>query len=158
MDLPENLVINPFELPSAPLSERKSLPDCSAVYFVAQGVQILYIGQTTNLFRRFSTHHRMSDFLDLDNAQILWVRTNPDLLEKYEADLIKHFNPLLNRSKTKPRPTYSGNQEVKSKLPALMEQNSPQMNDANNNETTKRSRRKFAPDSKVIQFPTWRVG
>lgn len=43
--------INPLTLPSLPLSERKQLPSCSAIYFVMQGDHILYIGQTNILHK-----------------------------------------------------------------------------------------------------------
>lgn len=41
--------INPLDLPSLSLAERKNLPDCAAIYFVMDGDRILYIGKSINI-------------------------------------------------------------------------------------------------------------
>jgi len=41
--------IDPAELPSLPLDERKQLPTNAGVYFVVKDDTVLYIGQAVNL-------------------------------------------------------------------------------------------------------------
>lgn len=96
MDLLET--INPLTLPSLPLASRSVLPACAAIYFVLdEADRILYIGQTTNLKRRWLRHHRY-DQLSVQ-SRIAWLECNElELLPKIEVALIKHFNPALNGS------------------------------------------------------------
>jgi len=47
--------VNPLTLPSLSLQERRSLPECAAVYFVLNSNdEILYIGGTVNLAQRIN--------------------------------------------------------------------------------------------------------
>ncbi|BAZ19049.1 XRE family transcriptional regulator (plasmid) [Calothrix sp. NIES-4071] len=57
--------INPSNLPVIPISERRNLPDCPAIYFVMQGNIILYIGRTKSLCRRWLTHHIWERLYDI---------------------------------------------------------------------------------------------
>ncbi len=90
--------INPLSLPSLPLSERKHLPSCPAIYFVMQGDHILYIGQTTNLAQRWATHNRLKQFAKMvGDIRVAWLEcSDTTLLRKVEAALIEQFEPELN--------------------------------------------------------------
>jgi len=52
--------VNHYNLPSALWREKSKLPLVSAVYFVLDGVNILYIGKAEHLKRRWQSnnHHR----------------------------------------------------------------------------------------------------
>ncbi|MHC5747346.1 MAG: ribbon-helix-helix domain-containing protein [Nostoc sp.] len=90
--------INPLNLPSLPLNERSHLPKCSAIYFVMQGEDVLYIGKTTNLAQRLTAHNRQKQFTKLSSdICIAWLECNDTkLLKQIEEALIDLFKPLLN--------------------------------------------------------------
>lgn len=59
--------------PSIELAQHNSLPECMAVYFVVRNFEeVLYIGKATRLVDRFRYHHRMEQFRERDNVQIVW--------------------------------------------------------------------------------------
>lgn len=92
-----NINIDPLTLPSLPLSERKQLPSCSAIYFVMQGDCVLYIGQTINLAQRLTAHHRKKQFASFGVVRIAWLEcSDTGMLTEIETALIEHFKPLLN--------------------------------------------------------------
>jgi excinuclease UvrABC nuclease subunit len=93
--------VSPLTLPSLSLRERRSLPECAAVYFVLNSNdEILYIGGTVNLFQRWLTHHRCDQLTNMgDGIRITWLEcSEPGLLPEIETALIKHFQPTLNRT------------------------------------------------------------
>jgi predicted GIY-YIG superfamily endonuclease len=90
--------INPLALPSLPLSDRFKLPNLPAIYFVISGEQIIYIGQTTSLTRRFLSHHKLKEFIGASPEPcVAWLECNDlSLLKQIEYALIKHFAPTSN--------------------------------------------------------------
>lgn len=93
---------------------RKFFPEKPGIYFVYSGVfsntlriatlrNLLYIGETDNLYSRFNEHDRRNDFLgQLDEGESLFytlaVTSDSDLERKQiEAALIYELNPLLNK-------------------------------------------------------------
>ena len=91
--------INPLTLPSLLLQERRSLPECAAVYFVLNSSdEILYIGATVNLAQRWLAHHRWHQLVEMgDGIRLAWLEySEPALLAEIEAALINHFQPTLN--------------------------------------------------------------
>lgn len=93
--------INPLTLPSLKLQERRSLPECAAVYFVLNSSDdILYIGGTVNLAQRWLAHHRWYQLVEMgDGIRLAWLEcSEPALLLEIEAALINHFQPTLNRT------------------------------------------------------------
>lgn len=93
-----NTGIDPLLLPSLPLNERSRLPKCSAIYFVMQNENVLYIGKTINLAQRLTAHNRYKQFTRLGSEIcIAWLECNDiKLLGQIEEALITHFKPLLN--------------------------------------------------------------
>lgn len=90
--------IQPLELPSLPLSWRKGFPSCSAIYFAILDKEILYIGRTVNLVRRWVSHHREAELEIKGEVRIAWIEvSDPLLLPPIEDALIKYFKPLLNK-------------------------------------------------------------
>jgi hypothetical protein len=108
--------INPLTLPSLPLLDRLQLPKCSAIYFVMQDEQVLYIGQTVNLANRLASHQRWEQFKTLgESLKVAWLECSEiHLLEEIETALISYFNPPLNGSalpSQKPRITIRVSEE-----------------------------------------------
>jgi hypothetical protein len=94
--------INPLFLPSLPLAERRSLPDCPAIYFVMQGERVLYIGKTVNLAQRWTQHHKWQQFSEIPGVlRITWLEcSDTSLLHDIETALISYFDPIFNRGKS----------------------------------------------------------
>lgn len=93
------------ELPSVYLLEKDKLPNCASIYFVSdsQG-QILYIGRTVNLVKRWREHHRFNQLKRLNRKNrisISWLTCSNDIntLSNLENEFIKLYNPPLNWSK-----------------------------------------------------------
>lgn len=95
--------IRPLALPSLSLTESRNLPSCSAIYFVIQGSDILYIGKAKNLHRRLQGHHIWRLLYNMGGEpQVAWLECNrPELMPEIEKALITHFKPLLNRRDVK---------------------------------------------------------
>ncbi len=92
--------INPSLLPSVPLEGRNYLPDISGIYFaILQTGEILYIGKTICLKRRWEGHHKFEELKLYRNARIAWfiypAQSDEDLAELEKA-CISHFMPVLN--------------------------------------------------------------
>lgn len=90
--------INPLDLPSVPLSARRQLPECPAVYFVLDGMEVLYIGKSVNLAQRWVGHHRLKQAQKVASyPRIAWMELgDASLLDEIERALIQHFEPRLN--------------------------------------------------------------
>lgn len=84
-------------LPSLPLIEKNKLPEIPAIYIVWLSNSLLYIGKTSGLRTRFSSHHRMVDFLASgDNVWIAWFPIDSQDSPLLEANLIELLEPELN--------------------------------------------------------------
>ncbi len=101
-----SISLDPLELPSVSLADRKQLPTCSAIYFAIDASnRILYIGQAQNLVVRWkSGHHRLYQLEEFDqesSVRITWKAWNQEDLTVAEKSLIRHFQPLLNNTEVK---------------------------------------------------------
>lgn len=88
--------------PNLPLSAKKQLPNCSAVYFVAAQDQVLYVGLTTNLRNRWQNHHRFPQLEAIGKqgeVRIFWLVCAQHQLPELERQYIDHYCPVLNQSK-----------------------------------------------------------
>jgi hypothetical protein len=92
--------VNLLDLPSVALTDRATLPNCSAIYFaLSPDNTVLYIGKARNLaFRwRGKTHHRYFELAGMGNVRIAWlIVSDPMLLNGVEAACIAYFRPPLN--------------------------------------------------------------
>ncbi len=89
--------INPLTLPSLALAPRRKLPHCSAIYFVLDGDQVVYIGQTNSLLLRWQAHHKLKECKSLKNPRIAWIEISDKTLAwEIEVALIDWFKPCLN--------------------------------------------------------------
>lgn len=91
--------INVKELPCFSLLERLVLPQTKAVYFVLNdNGEVIYIGSTTNLRKRFYKHHHEEEFLTLTQGKIAWLTLEPSIYaEDIESRCIYFFKPKWNR-------------------------------------------------------------
>jgi hypothetical protein len=90
------LELDPLDLPSKSIVEKKSLSKCSCVYFLRQKNEIVYVGQANNLYERINKSHEK--IKQLENIDIIsWVEVK-DLCEAYkmESFFIDKFKPCLN--------------------------------------------------------------
>lgn len=97
--------LNLSELPSVDLFQKDKLPNCAAIYFVSdsQG-QVLYVGRTVNLVKRWREHHRFNQLKRLNRKNrisISWLTCSNDIntLANLENEFIKLYKPPLNWSK-----------------------------------------------------------
>lgn len=89
--------INPLALPSLPLESRCNLPRKSALYFVFdEDDEMLYIGKTVSLVKRWQGHHRLAELKQLGNVRIAWMECDSAIMDSLETTFITHFQPLLN--------------------------------------------------------------
>lgn len=92
--------INPLALPSVAMSQADELPPARSIYFVLDGNEILYIGQSIRLSQRWDfsrSHHILPKLFERTSWRIAWLECSEDtLLDGIELALIDHFNPPLN--------------------------------------------------------------
>lgn len=85
-------------LPFVKLCDRSDLPEIRACYFVLQNEEVLYIGRTINLRKRWIGHHLLRNYTLPSSIKIAWLAAKPNWsLEKMEKDLIIAFKPKINR-------------------------------------------------------------
>ena len=98
-----SISLNPLQLPSVSLANRKKLPTCSAIYFaIDENDRILYVGKTQNLVERWNNHHRLYKLEEIDKecpVRLAWKAWNEEDLAEAEKSLIINFQPLLNNTK-----------------------------------------------------------
>jgi hypothetical protein len=77
--------------------ERKHLPEVRCIYFVLspEGA-VLYIGQTSNLRRRWIAHHRFANLADCQEVRIVWMATDDADIASVERALIERYHPSMN--------------------------------------------------------------
>jgi hypothetical protein len=82
----------------SPFVERERLPPISTVYFAFSSTgEILYIGRTIDLCRRWTVHHRLRQLEQLGCTRIAWHAANREVLEGIESAMIQESQPPLNR-------------------------------------------------------------
>lgn len=89
--------INPFACPSLPLEQRSQLPTTPAVYFALSDNEVLYIGHSANLRRRWVTHHKCAALAVMGGVRIAWLVSAPEYSDAIAAALIQWLEPCLNQ-------------------------------------------------------------
>ena len=82
--------INPLALPSLPLTDRRQLPNCAAVYLVLEGETVIYVGQSTSLILRWQQHNKLKQLKSRGTEiKVAWLEcSDPALLKSVESALI----------------------------------------------------------------------
>jgi hypothetical protein len=95
-------ILDPLQLTSVLLAERKQLPDCAAIYFaIDSNNRVLYVGKAKNLAARWRNHHRIHKLEEIDqefSVRLAWQAWNEEDLGEAERSPIKRFQPLLNNT------------------------------------------------------------
>ena len=95
-------ILDPLQLTSVPLAERKQLPDCAAIYFaIDSNNRVLYVGKAKKLAARWRNHHRIHKLEEIDKkfpVRLAWQAWNEEDLCEAERSSIKRFQPLLNNT------------------------------------------------------------
>ena len=95
--------LDPLQLPSVSLADRKQLPTCAAIYFAIDARnRVLYVGKAKNLAARWKNHHRLYKLEEIDKespVRLAWQVWNQEDLSEAEKSLIVNFQPLLNNTK-----------------------------------------------------------
>jgi hypothetical protein len=87
-----------FHSPSVPLADAGDLPDKQGLYAAISGRNILYIGASADIRKRWSAHEKTIQLLKFPDVRIayrLWSRYS---LWAVESDLIELALPRLNRT------------------------------------------------------------
>ena len=98
--------VNPWLLEARPFTQKRELPSVAAIYFVLRADELLYIGSSINLRKRWngSGHHISQLIVDrhLENEiQLTWLgcQGNQRLyLHNMEMALIRGLDPVLNKT------------------------------------------------------------
>lgn len=93
---------DPLKLPSLPLEWHKALPAVSGVYLVLNSdKQVLYVGQSGNLQKRWKKHHLKKQLLEIGGIRLAWIEL-PDIssLDEREFSLIQQLTPPFNQKTT----------------------------------------------------------
>lgn len=95
--------LDPWQLPSISLADRKQLPTCAAIYFALDARnRVLYVGKAKNLATRWKNHHRLYKLEEINKespVRLTWLAWNEEDLSEAERSLIVKFQPLLNNTK-----------------------------------------------------------
>ena len=90
-------------LPALPYEYRDALPDTSGVYLVMAKDEVLYVGATKSINKRFKAHENKHYFYKAGNPIIIWLECDAARRHQVEQGLIRCFNPFLNlHHKTNP--------------------------------------------------------
>ena len=88
------------DLPFMMISEIDRLPELHCVYLVLNSRgEVLYVGSSVNLRRRWKTHHKLASLIGEPGIRIAYFELNENLLYRFEKALINEFKPPLNQGK-----------------------------------------------------------
>jgi len=89
--------LTPFNFESVKIENKDDLPEAAGIYFVIDESKIYYIGMSTNIQKRWYSHHKQSQIDTLSNIKIAYLDCLPKhYLKNIESVLINHFKPSLN--------------------------------------------------------------
>ena len=134
---------DPLRLPSLPLEWHKALPAVSGVYLVLNSdSQVLYVGQSGNLQKRWKKHHLKKQLLEMGGIRLAWIEL-PDVssLDEKEFSLIQRLAPPFNQKTTlvKRRSQVPTGLTLHCRLPVLMAKRMPPLTQRQLAEDTKLS-------------------
>lgn len=90
--LPDDLL----SLPSVEISNYKSLPEISGVYFFLLDGEPLYVGESCNIRRRLSTHpmRQVVQYWAIqDRVRIGWIELSPEVRGGFQCAAIIKWHP-----------------------------------------------------------------
>ena len=90
LEIPQEIIHHSEELFELPMV----LPPC--VYFLIEGVEIVYVGQSVNVSARANQHTQDKDF-----SKVLYLPTVKENLDKVERFFIERLQPKYNKERFK---------------------------------------------------------
>lgn len=103
------------KLPSVSFKERKKLPSVMGVYFVLDGENLLYIGCSKNIRRRWANGHHRLEWINKYSNQpsIYWLDDSSlEFLKWIERELIKKLNPRFNNYRVSMKALEKGIEDI----------------------------------------------
>ena len=87
--------LNPYLLPSVPLARADLIEEASALYFLMDGEEVLYIGQTQNLSKRMIQGHHKRGAIEEAHpaARVHWMPVRRKARMILEKKAIERFSP-----------------------------------------------------------------
>jgi excinuclease UvrABC nuclease subunit len=93
-------LVDPLKLPALAIEQVAKLPDSPCVYFALNSRgEVLYIGQSIRLVKRWAGHHRRHQFSKMGDIKIAYLilpNASSQELKAIESTFIKAFEPRLN--------------------------------------------------------------
>lgn len=85
------------ELPQVPITEWQLFPDKPGIYFVLSRYHhVLYIGEAESIARRWRTHHRSTQLMQMGHVWLAWILLPTWDLSAAEQECLDRWPPLLN--------------------------------------------------------------
>lgn len=75
------------------------LPQKPGVYFVVSWGVVIYVGKSQNIMRRWMSHHRLSQILEMGGADIHYIVIEAEEAGALEVEMIQILSPELNKTK-----------------------------------------------------------
>lgn len=88
----------PDPVPFVGFAKRSDLPKLSGVYCLVEDGEILYVGKTRDLRKRWQSHHKSAVIKNASQAKIFYILAEESILSQIEVALIKYFAPPLNKT------------------------------------------------------------
>lgn len=88
--------INPLSLPFVGLAGLEHLPPIAGIYFVSSNEEIIYIGQSQNIFERWKNHHKYTEISKYKRPRIHFMVSDGRFLVDQESEYVNYFEPRLN--------------------------------------------------------------
>jgi hypothetical protein len=75
------------------------LPQKPGVYFVVVWGVVIYVGKSQNIMRRWMSHHRFDQIIEMGGADIHYIVTDARDAGALELEMIRLLSPELNNTK-----------------------------------------------------------
>lgn len=96
-------------LPSCPVEARHLLPPVSAIYFLMNRGECVYVGKSLNLRQRWATHEKISEVDVTGGVRVAWMPTPDRYFDAQERTMIAILRPRHNYNLVPqpPRPSFN---------------------------------------------------
>jgi hypothetical protein len=98
---------NPVEFPSVGINQLYKLPQYGGVYFAMQGGDVLYIGQSVNIRKRWIGHHKRDQLSVYPDIRVHYAKSDGRSLYQQESEWLNYCRPPLNTAGPRYYPSVS---------------------------------------------------
>jgi hypothetical protein len=88
----------PADFPSVTIDRLNELPEIEGIYFAMQDDEVLYVGQSRNIWNRWKNHHKTDDLYLMSGIRVHWLESDGRPLLVQEREWIDYCHPPLNRN------------------------------------------------------------